>query len=152
MVPQLFLLHKERDPRPGEAVAKELGVMKGEASAEMLGKLVHNKGDRRVRLAAARALAVRRDPPARKLLANLAGHQDAELRFLGSSELDAQKRLAAASAPEGQVWRASFAALAAGPARLAAADWALAQFPKLDPAVRVEIVGAWLAETKPVEK
>jgi HEAT repeat protein len=152
MVTQLFLLHKERDPRPGEAVAKELGAMKGEASAEMLGKLVHNKGDRRVRLAAARALAVRRDQPARKLLANLAGHQDAELRFLGSSELDAQKRLAAASAPEGQVWRASFAALAAGPARLAAADWALAQFPKLDPAVRVEIVGAWLAVTMPVEK
>jgi HEAT repeat protein len=152
MVPQLFLLHKEKDPRPGEAVAKELGAMKGEASAEMLGKLVHNKGDRRVRLAAARALAVRRDPPARKLLAKLADNQDAELRFLGSADLNAQKRLAAASAPEGQSWRASFAALAAGPGRLAAVDWALAQFPKLDPAARVEIVAAWLAESKPVEK
>ena len=152
MVTQLFLLHKEKDPRPGEAVAKELGTMKGEASAEMLGKLVHNKGDRRVRLAAARALAVRRDEPARKLLAKLADNQDAELRFLGSADLDAQKRVAAASAPEGQVWRASFAALAAGPSRLAAVDWALAQFPKLDPAAWVEVVGAWLAEAKPVEK
>jgi hypothetical protein len=95
---------------------------------------------------------VRRDQPARKLLANLADNQDAELRFLGSRELDAQKRLAAASAPEGQAWRVSFAALAAGPGRLAAVDWALAQFPKLDPAARVEIVGAWLAEAKPVEK
>jgi hypothetical protein len=95
---------------------------------------------------------VRRDEPARKLLAKLADNQDAELRFLGSADLDAQKRLAAASAPEGQVWRASFAALAAGPSRLAAVDWALAQFPKLDPAAWVEVVGAWLAEAKPVEK
>jgi TonB family protein len=152
MVPQLFQLHKEKDPRPGESVAKELGAMNGEASAEMLGRLVHGKGGQRVHLAGARALAGRRDPPARKVLATLASSQDAELRFLGSSELDAQKRLAAASAPESHAWRASYAALATGPGRIAATDWALAQFPKLDPAARVEIMAAWLAGAKPAEK
>jgi TonB family protein len=152
MVPQLFQLHKEKDPRPGEAVAKELGAMNGAASAEMLGKLAHSKSDRRVRLAGARALAVRRDQPARKALATLAGDQDAELRFLGSRDLEAPKRLAAASAPGGHGWRNSYAALAAGLGRLAAADWALAQFPKLDAAARVEIMAAWLAGAEPVGK
>jgi TonB family protein len=148
MVPQLFQLHKEKDPRPGLAVANELATMKGAASADMLGKIVHGKFDRRVRLAGAQALAVRRDQPARKLLAVLAGDQDAELRFLGCAALDAPKRVAAASAPEGQTWRSSYAALAAGAGRLAATDWALAQFPKLDPAARVEIMGTWLAGAK----
>jgi len=149
VVPQLFQLFKEKDPRPGEAAAKELGTMKGEASAEMLGKLARGKYERRVRLAGARALAGRRDQAARKVQATLAGEGDAELRFLGSAALDAQKRLAAASAPEGSVWRASYAALAAGSGRLAAADWVLVQFPKLDPAARVEIMGEWLAGAKP---
>jgi HEAT repeat protein len=152
MVPQLFQFFKEKDPRPGESVAKELGTMKGEASAEMLGKLARSKNDRRVRLTSARALAARRDQFAHKVQATLAGDGDAELRFLGSAAVDAQKRLAAASAPEGNVWRASYAALAAGSGRLAAADWALVQFPKLDPAARVEIMGAWLAGTKTGEK
>jgi TonB family protein len=152
-VPQLFQLFKGKDPRPGESVAKELGTMKGEASAEMLGKIARGKYDRRVRLASARALAGRRDQAARKVQAALAGEGDAELRFLGSAAVDAQKRLAAASAPEGHLWRASYAALAAGSGRLAAADWALVQFPKLDPLARVEIMGEWLAGAKPpVEK
>ena len=153
MVPQLFQFFKEKDPRPGESVAKELGTMKGEASAEMLGKLAHSRNDRRVRLASARALAVRRDQFARKAQATLASDGDAELRFLGSAAVDAQKRLAAASVSDGHVWRASYAALAAGSGRLAAADWALVQFPKLDPAARVEIMAAWLAgATKMGEK
>ena len=71
---------------------------------------------------------------------------------MGGAAVDAQKRLAAASAPEGHVWLGSYAALAAGPGRLAAADWALVQFPKLDPPARVEIVAAWLAEAKTGEK
>jgi len=152
MVPQLFQFFKEKDPRPSETVARELGTMKGGASAAMLGKLVRGKYDRRVRLASARALVVRRDPAARKLLAGLAGDGDAELRFLGAAAADAQKRLTAASAPQGHAWRSSYAALAAGPGRLAAADWALAQFPKLDAPARVEVAAAWLAEAKTGEK
>jgi TonB family protein len=152
MVSQLFQLYKEKDPRPGEAAAKELGAMKGEASAVMLGKLIHGKHDRRVRLASARALAGRRDQAARKLQAGLAGEGDAELRFLGSAAAEAPKRLAAASAPDGHVWLGSYAAMAAGPGRLAAADWALAQFPKLDPAAHVETMGEWLVGAKPDEK
>jgi TonB family protein len=152
MVPQLFQLSKEKDPRPGLAVAKELGTMKGEASADMLARMIRGKFDRRVRLAAAQALAARRDQPARKLLGTLAGDKDAELRFLGSADLDMQKRVAAAAAPEGQTWRSSYAVLAAGSGRLAAADWALAQFLKLDSAARVGILAAWLSGAKPGEK
>jgi hypothetical protein len=152
MVPQLFQLGKEKDPRPGQAVARELGTMKGEASAEMLGRIARGKFDRRVRLAGAQALAMRRDQAARKLLAGLADDKDAELRFLGSAELDAPKRVAAASASDGQGWRSSYAVLVSGPGRLAASDWALAQFPKLDPAARVEIMAEWLAGAPPGAK
>jgi len=69
----------------------------------------------------------------------------------------AQRRRAEAAgrclSADGHVWRASYAALAAGSGRLAAADWVLVQFPKLDPPARVEIMGEWLAGAKPsVEK
>jgi len=152
MVPQIFHVLKEKDPRPGELVAKQLGSLKGEASAEMLGKLVRGKSDRRVRLASAWALAGRRDEVAAKLQAALAADDDPELRFLASAGVDAQKRLAAASAPNGHAWRKSYAVLAAGRGRLAALDWALAQFPKLDAAARVEIMGPWLGDAKPGDK
>jgi TonB family protein len=149
MVAQVFRTLKEKDPRPGELVAKQLGAMKGEASVEMLGKLVRAKFDRRVRLVSAWALAQRKDEAAVKLLATLAGDQDPELRFLACAGADSQKRLAAASAPEAQAWRKSYAVLAAGRGRMAALDWALAQFPKLDQAARVEITSPWLAVAKP---
>jgi hypothetical protein len=38
-----------------------------------------------------------------------------------------------------------------GAGRLAAVDWAVAQFPKLDPSARVEILAPWLAQPKPAE-
>ena len=74
------------------------------------------------------------------------------LRVPFCAAAEAPKRLAAASAADGHVWLGSYAALAAGPGRLAAADWALAQFAKLDAPARVEVVAAWLAEAKPSEK
>jgi hypothetical protein len=125
--------------------------MKGEASADLLGKLARNKSPRRVRLACALALASRRDEPAAKILASMASDDDPEIRFLASGGLDAEKRLAMASAAEGAGWRASYMVLMAGPGRPAALDWALAQFPKLQPAARVEILAPWLETAKSTE-
>lgn len=150
-IPQLFKLFREKDPRPGEMVAKELAALKGEASAELLGKLARSKGPRRVRLACALALASRRDEPAAKFLASLSNDSDPELRFLASGGLDAEKRKAAVLAPEAQGWKNSYLAMVGGAGRLAAVDWAVAQFPKLDPSARVEILAPWLAQPKPAE-
>ncbi len=150
-VPQLFKIFREKDPRPGELVAKELASMKGEASAELLGKLARGKAPRRVRVACAAALATRGDEYAAKFLAALANDSDAELRFLASGKLDAEKRQVAVSVAEAQNWRDSYMAMADGPGRLAAADWAVAHFPKLDPATRVEVLAPWLGQAKPDE-
>lgn len=150
-IPQLFKLFREKDPRPGELVAKELAAMKGAASAELLGKLARSKAPRRVRLACASALASRRDEHAAKFLAPLASDSDPELRFLASGGLDAEKRLAVVSASEAQAWRNSYMALVAGSGRLAAVDWAVAQFSKLDPTARVEVLAPWLAQARPDE-
>jgi TonB family protein len=149
MVPQLFQLYKEKDPRPGEAVAQQMGTMKGEASADMLGRMVRGKSDRRIRLASAWALVQRGDEAAGKLRAALANDEDPELRFLASAGLEADKRLAAAGAADGYRWFKSYRVLAVSSGRLLALDWVLAQFSKLDPATRVEVMGAWLAGAKP---
>ena len=144
---QLFLLFKERDPRPYEAVAEQLAWLTGEASADMLGRFLR-KDDGRIRLAGALALARRHDSFAAKTQAVLAASPDLELRFLAGTSVAADKRVAAAAAPEGYAWTASFAALAEGSGKIAAVDWMLAQFQKLDPATRIDLIGKWLASTR----
>jgi len=144
---QLFLLFKEKDPRPYEAVAKQLAWLTGQASADMLGRFLR-KDDRRIRLAGALALAHRRDSFAAKTQAALAASPDPELRFLAGNVVESDKRLAAASAPEGYAWTEDFATLAEGSGGIAAIDWMLAQFPKLSPASRVDLMGSWLASTR----
>ncbi len=143
----LFLLFKETDPRPYEAVAEQLAWLTGQASADMLGRFLRRE-DRRIRRAGALALARRRDPFAAKAQAALAGSPDPELRFLAGNAVDSDKRLAAASAPEGYAWTEDFATLAEGSGGIAAVDWMLAQFPKLSPAIRVDLMGSWLASTR----
>lgn len=145
---QLFLLFKEKDSRPYEAVASELARLPGEDSAALLGRILR-KDDRNIRLASARALARRSDPAAAKVQASLATSDDAELRFLAGDTQDADKRLAAASAPEGYVWTESYEALVAGNGKLAAVDWAVAHFSKLAPTVRIDVMGAWVGAHRP---
>jgi HEAT repeat protein len=145
-LPQLFLLFKERDARPYQAVAKELASLSGEASADMLARFLR-KEDRHIRLAGALALARRHDPAAAKVQATLATSPDAELRFLAGPTVDADKRAAIAAAPEGYAWTDACTALAQGSGKLAAIDWILAQFPKLDPPTRTDLMGLWLASS-----
>lgn len=144
---QLFLLFKEKDPRPYEAVAEQLAWLTGQASAEMLGRFLR-KDDRRIRLAGALALARRHDIFAAKAQATLAASPDSELRLLAGDAVEPDKRLAAAAAPEGYAWTETFAALAKGSGKIAAIDWMLAQFPRLSPDTRVDLMGSWLASTR----
>jgi TonB family protein len=145
---QLFQLFKEKDVRPYQAVARELGRLSGEASAQLLGRFLR-RDDRRIQLAGARALARRHDTAAAKNLADLAKGSDAELRFLAASAIaDAEQRKAAVEAPDGYGWKDSCVALAEGNGKLTAVDWILAQFPKLDPEARIDLMGAWLAATR----
>lgn len=145
---QLFLLFKERDARPYEAVARELAMLSGEPSAQMLTRFLR-KDDRRVQLAGARALARRQDPFAAKAQASLFTNSDAELRFLAAPAMtDTNQRKAATGAPEGYAWTDSCMALLQGGGKLAAVDWVLAQFPKLGPETRVDLMGAWLAANR----
>jgi len=129
-------------------VAAELADQSGQASADMLVRLLR-KDNPRTRLAAARALAARHDDAAAKALADLAKTSDPELRFLAGAVLDPESRVAAASAPKGYTWTESFLALARGSGKLAAVDWALAQFPKIEPATRIYLMGTWLVATRP---
>jgi HEAT repeat protein len=148
-IAQLFLLFKERDIRPYQAVANELGALSGEPSAQMLARF-SRKDDRRIQVAGARALARRQDPFAARAQAALTGSPDAELRFLAAPTItDAELRKAAIAAPEGYAWTESCAALAEGGGKLAAVDWALAQFPKLGPEARIDLMASWLASTRP---
>jgi HEAT repeat protein len=144
---QLFQVWREKDPNLFAALAGELADLSGEASAQMLIRLLR-KDDRRVRVAAARALAARHDEAAGKALAELAKASDAELKFLAAATLDPEHRLAAAADPTGYTWTESFLALARGNGKLAAVDWALAQFPKIEPATRIYLMGTWLVATR----
>lgn len=148
VLPQLFLVFKEKDPSAFEAIAAELAELSGPASADMLAKFLR-KDDRRIRLAGARALAARKDEAAAKVVASLSEATDPELRLLAAAALSAETRTATAADAKGYTWTESFFALARGSGRLGGADWALAQFPKLDPAARIAVMGGWLASGKP---
>lgn len=147
-VAQLFLVHRETEMRPYELVSAELGRLSGADSAEMLGKFARSKRNRRVRVLATTALATRADEAARTVLTGLAEGDDGELRFLAVSVIDPEKRKAVATAPEGYDWVASYGLMAAGLCRPAATDWVLAQFSRLDPTARINVLSDWLAGAK----
>jgi hypothetical protein len=153
VLPQLFLVFREKDPVVYTTLATELAALSGKASADMLGRLLR-KDDIRVKLAAARALAARHDEYAAKLQASLAGASNIELQLLAGpaqdkdKDNDKDKREAALAAPMNEESAKTFSALLRGPGRMVAADWLLVQFAKLDPGMRVSLLGQWLG-TRP---
>jgi hypothetical protein len=144
VLPQLFLIFKEKDPIVFTTLAPELAALSGAASAEMLGRLLR-KDDLGIRLSAARALAARRDEHAAKVQATLASATSSELQLLAGLALDKDKRETAAKAPTNEGFAASFSALLRGSGRIVAADWLLAQWDKLEPGTRISLLGQWLA-------
>jgi hypothetical protein len=146
---QLYLLFKEKDARPYEMVAFELGKYGTEPTAQLLGKML-KKDDKRVRLAAATALMARTDAFAKPLIEGLASDPDPEIKNLagptaGASDNAAKKIMAAPLAEA----RKLFPQLAIGPGRPAAANWLIAKFPDLDALARVEVLGQWLIGAAP---
>jgi TonB family protein len=144
VLPQLFLVFREKDPVVFTTLAPELAALSGAASADMLGRLLR-KDDVNVRLAAARALAARHDEHAAKVQATLANATNAELQLLAGPTLDKNKREAALAAPMTEESVKTFSALLHGADRMVAADWLLVQFAKLEPGMRVSLLGQWLA-------
>ena len=147
VLPQLFLIFREKNPIVFTTLAPELAALSGAPSAEMLARLLR-KDDLGIRLSAARALAARHDEYAAKAQASLANATNPELQLLAGLALDKDKRGTAIHAPTNENFAASFSALLRGAGRIVAADWLLAQFDKLEPGTRIALLGEWLA-TRP---
>jgi hypothetical protein len=147
VLPQLFLIYKEKAPSIYITLAAELANLSGAASADMLGRLL-KKDSYEIRTAAARALAARRDEHAAKLQATLATADRPDLQLLSGLALAKDKRDAAVGVQADDRFRDSYSALLRGIARVVAADWLLAHFSELSPASRADLLGQWLA-TRP---
>lgn len=146
-LPQLFLIAREKDSLIFTTLAPELGALSGQASAEMLGKLLR-KDDLAIKLAAARALARRRDEHAAKVRVSLTAAGRADLQLLAGLALDKEKRAVALAAPIDEGFAPTYAALLRGGASLTAGDWLLEHFQTVEPSTRTELLGQWLARDR----
>jgi hypothetical protein len=142
---QLYLLSKETDARPGTWVATELALLATPASAEFLGKMLR-KNNPPVQVAAARALAGRKDSAARTELDAVKDDAriPAEVRLIASgtapakpAAIDERTKALAASEPLRQLLHANRTS--------DAATWLLASFQTLEPRAGIEALSAWLA-------
>lgn len=138
---QLYLIWKEKAPQAFEATAEALGRLSSAESADLLGKML-KRDDKRVRVAAAAALARRSDPHAAKHLATITG--DPALRFYASAAMERGERSGMA-ASIGLAGRDPYRVLVSGAGRAVAAEWALANLEQLDAPSRAELLGEWLA-------
>jgi len=149
---QLYLLARERDPRPLLAAAAEMARMNTEASAELLGKWL-KRSDKTVRRAAIQALAARHDSHARTLVdpilqaAVTDAAEDPAVRLLAIPLADKNQLVAMTADPI--LGRAAYQALLRANARQEAARWLLANFEGLPAGERIGILGDWIAAPKP---
>lgn len=150
---QLYLLARERDPRPLLAAAAEMSRMNSEASAELLGKWL-KRTDKVVRRAAVQALAARHDGNARALVdpilqqAVTDATEDPGVRLLAIPLADAKQLVAMSADPV--LGRAAYQALLRANARQEAAHWLLSNFEGLPAGDRIGVLGDWIATPKSV--
>ncbi len=147
---QLYLLFKESDPRPYEMVANELAKYPTPATAQLLGKML-KKDDKRIRMAAAKAIVVRGDESAKALVDAVAADVDPDVNAIaqgvvGTAGADAARQLPAAKPADA---RKLYRQLSAGAGRGAAAKWLLGNFAALDAVAQVEVLGEWLVGAAP---
>ena len=148
---QLYLLARERDPRPLMAAAAEMARMNTEASAELLGKWL-KRSDKAVRRAAIQALAARHDANARGLVdpilheAVTNAAEDPGVRLLSIPLADAKQLVAMSADPS--LGRAAYQALLRANARQEAAHWLLSNFEALSAGERIGVLGDWIAAPK----
>jgi TonB family protein len=144
---QLYLLARETDPRPAQLVATELSHLSSAASAEFLGKML-KRNNVQIQVAAARALASRKDGAARKELEPIKTdtHVPSEVRAIAAGEAKPADDKAATGKP------VVVASAAADPLRQMlkdnrhheAAGWIIEKFESLEPTDAIDVLGAWL--------
>jgi hypothetical protein len=147
---QLYLLARERDPRPLLAAAAEMGRMNTEDSAALLGKWL-KRTDKTVRRAAIQALAARHDEAARALvepILHAAITDPAEDPTVRALALNAATpaQIAAMSADD-RLGRLGYRALIDANLREDAARWLLGNLERLSPEDRIAVLGDWIAAT-----
>jgi HEAT repeat protein len=144
----LYLLFKDTDPRPAEAVVRELETVPGDETNKMLGRLLRRPLVP-VQKAAAAAIVKRRAkivfPGMKPFLAG----PDAEMRALALVAADDAQLAKAAADPKMGV--AVYRALLARGERDRAADWLLAHVASMQPVAQADAMVDWLttAETPP---
>jgi len=139
---QLYLLGRETDPRPAKWVAAELAHLSSAASAEFLGHMF-KKDNREVQLAAAKALAARRDVGARAQLDAVKSNLEvsSEARAVAMAALSPASPAVVAA---GQTNVDRFQAILKARRTGAAVAWVVEKFSALEPKDAVEVLGAWL--------
>jgi hypothetical protein len=147
-IEQLYLLARERDPRPLVAAAGELSRLRSEESAAMLGKWLA-RPDKSVRRAAIQALAARHDETARALVAPVLaaaltnGNEDVAVRELALRTATPEQLAGLVSDP--RLGRAVYRALLAANRREDAARWVVGNLDRLLPDERIAVLGEWIA-------
>ena len=145
-------LFKEKDDRPLQAMAPELGHLKSPESADMLGKMMTRPGPQ-LRLAVTRALVERKDDKGRAMRTTALesirkdSHAAPELRAIVYAEATPDELLKQARDPV--VGPMAFKALLRAKRHSEAMDWLVAQFDRLSPEAAVDVLGAWLANPPP---
>jgi len=143
---QLYLLARETDPRPAAAVAAELAQMNSRASAEFLGKMVR-RNLVPVQLAAAKALAARKDAGARAELesAKTDAHlpSDVQAVVLARGKPDT-KASAPVTAPVESAASEPVRAMLKENHNAEAATWIVEKLTTLEPREAIAVLGAWL--------
>ena len=148
-IEQLFLLARERDPRPLIGAATELGHMSSEASLQLLRKLL-KRSEITVRGAVVLALASRRDQPARELVNPILSAARAN-----PGEIPSIRELALGGASPAELVVMStdarlglsvYRALLRAQRKQEAAAWLLANVERLSPEDQISAFGDWLAE------
>ena len=146
---QLYLLGRETDPRAGTWVAAEMAQMSSPAPAEFLGKMLR-RNNPPVQLAAARALAARKDTYARTQLEGVKSDEQvpSEVRAIaagtGAPAITHAAATATATASTSSSPTEPVRALLRGNRDLEAAGWIVDHFSSLAPRDGIDVLGAWL--------
>ncbi len=141
---QLYRLFSEKDPRPYEWVAQELSKFGTGPTLELLTRML-KKEDRRIRVAATRALGARSDAAARHIYESLAKDADAEIAALVQGKTNpALLALSLSGASPERARRIYSDLVPLAQHRALMADWLLAQYRSLAPLTQAEVLQEWL--------
>jgi TonB family protein len=142
---QLYLLARETDARPGTLVAAELAQLSTRASAEFLGKML-KRNNYQVQVAAARALAARKDAGARTELEALKADANApnELRAIAAGQVKPQQPAAQAQPAVATATTEPVRQLLREHRSHEAAGWIVEKFHALEAREAIDVLGLWL--------